>query len=48
MRHPEEDPTTAEEVERRSGELEGESGENSIRRVGGRRKWREILNVELV
>lgn len=48
MRHPEEHSTAAEEVERRSGELESEPGENGIRRVGGRRKWREMLNVEVV
>ena len=48
MRHPEEHAATPEQVERRGGELEREAGENGVGGVGGRRKWREILNVEVV
>lgn len=48
MRHPEEHAAAAQQVERRSGELEREAGENGVGGVGGRRKWREILNVEVV
>ena len=48
MRHPEEHAATPEQVERRSGELEREAGEYGVGGVGGRRKWREILNVEVV
>lgn len=48
MRHPEEHTTAAQQVERWSGELEREAGENGLGGVGGRRKWREILNVEVV
>ena len=48
VRHPEEHAAATEQVERRGGELEREAGENGVGGVGGRRKWREILNVEVV
>ena len=48
MGHPEEHAATPEQVERRGGELEREAGENGVGGAGGRRKWQEILNVEVV